>query len=192
MKILAPLDIDGWASRKHRAAALDYAASVARPGLWVEAGVADGWSARYLLNRLPSDGMLHVFDSFHGLPDDWDERHPKGAFAVERVPLFDDSRVLCIAGMFEFSLPAYARACPFTIDLLHVDCDLYASTMTVLRALGHRLRAGSFIAFDEAVGSPAAEANEGKALRDWLNESGRVVTPVAKTEYTQLIVRVDA
>ena len=68
MKILDPVGHNPWESRRHRIAALIHAASLSRGGLWVEAGVADGWSAHQLLGLLPEEGALHLFDSFHGLP----------------------------------------------------------------------------------------------------------------------------
>lgn len=35
--------------------------------------------------------------------------------------------------------------------VLHVDCDLYSSAITMLRSLGHMLRKGSIVVFDELV-----------------------------------------
>lgn len=186
MIVLEPARIRAWQSRKHRAAALAFATDRAPPGVWVECGVADGWSARYLLARLPASEHLHLLDSFEGLPSDWGPDHPRGTFATS-VPTFDDPRVTVHVGLFHDTLPQLNVD---QVALLHVDCDLYDSTMTVLRALGPKLRVGSVIAFDEAIGRPECLEHEGRAIRDWQRESGRRLTPIARTRYTQLVTEV--
>ena len=40
-------------------------------GDWVEFGVREGVSAKVLLNNLPKNNKLYLFDSFEGLPEHW-------------------------------------------------------------------------------------------------------------------------
>jgi hypothetical protein len=156
----------------------------------VEAGVADGWSARRILAHAPPDTSVHLFDSFRGLPEAWGDDHPAGTFAVSDPPTFNDPRVTIHAGDFAGTIPAFAASLDERVTFLHVDCDLYDSTMTVLRALGPKLRVGSIVAFDEAIGRPECLEHEGRAIRDWQRESGRRLTPIARTRYTQLVTEV--
>lgn len=130
-----------------------YAALAERIGgeriLYLEFGVWQGaslrvWS-RLLQNPLAS---LHGFDSFQGLPEDWDTTRPKGTFSVQLPPRFDDQRIALHVGLFEdtlpdFILPEHERL------VLHLDADLYSSTIYVLRHLGDAIRPGTILIFDE-------------------------------------------
>jgi len=174
-------------AKKHRANALKHATTLARPGVWVEAGVASGRTARYILQRLKPNSTLHLFDSFEGLPRAW-WKFEAGAFKPARVPSFKDTRVTVHAGVFHETMPAWARTQTRPVTFLHVDCDLYESAITVLRSLDGLLRPGAVIAFDEAIGHESCVSNEGRALREWSLDRG--VREVARTGYTQLIVEV--
>ncbi len=59
------------------------------------------------------------------------------------------------------------------VSLLHVDCDLYSATKTVLRYLGHRLVAGSIILFDEYLNYPGWRHHEFKAFQEYIAWSGQ-------------------
>jgi macrocin-O-methyltransferase TylF-like protien len=116
--------------------------------LYLEFGVGWGVSLRYWSRILTNPAaMLHGFDSFEGLPEHWNVRHPTGKFSTE-VPEFDDPRVRLHVGWFadtlpEFDWPDHDRL------IVNVDADLYSSTMTVLEHVGPRLLPGSFLYFDE-------------------------------------------
>ena len=174
-------------AKKHRSTSLKHATSIAKPGVWVEAGVASGRTARYILRRLKRDTTLHLFDSFEGLPRAW-WKFETGAFKPARAPSFRSSRVAVHVGLFHETMPAWARTQTSPVTFLHVDCDLYESAITVLRSLDGLLRPGAVIAFDEAIGYDACVSNEGRALREWSLDRG--VREVAWTGYTQLIVEV--
>lgn len=139
---------------------------VARPetvpeGVAVECGVFTGTSIR-LIARLgrPTFG----FDSFEGLPETWDRAdgaYAKGFFAVDELPIVPDN-VTLVPGWFEDTLPRWTPPAP--IALLHVDCDLYSSTKTVLRALIPHCADGAVLVFDELFNYPGYENHEIKAL----------------------------
>ena len=58
-------------------------------GLFLEFGVYNGASIN-ILSKLKPDKVFHGFDTFTGLPEDWDMGHKKiraGSFSLERLPL---------------------------------------------------------------------------------------------------------
>ncbi len=131
--------------------------------IWAEFGVMLGRSARYFLEYLPDNGEFYLFDSFEGLPEAWHE-NPKGKFAVKSngyaIPDFHDSRTKVIEGWFEDVLPVDA-----TFDFVHIDCDLYSSTKTVLENI--KVRPGTIMLFDELWGYKVWKEHEWKALMEW-------------------------
>jgi hypothetical protein len=106
---------------------------------------------------------LWAFDSFQGLPPSQDPRdvHPiwvEGTLkntvqefhercAVNGVPA---SAYSVVPGFYTDTLDTAASdAQPRNIALAYVDCDLYSSTMSVLRYLLPRMKHGMIIAFDD-------------------------------------------
>lgn len=57
------------------------------------------------------------------------------------------------------------------VSFVHIDCDLYSSTKTVLQHLSPRLRPGSIIVFDEYFNYPGWQDNERKAFVEYLENS---------------------
>jgi hypothetical protein len=94
--------------------------------------------------------MLHGFDSFLGLPQDWSlEGHERGFFSTGgRPPDIDDPRVQFFVGWFDETLPAY-RWPPHEVLVIMLDADLYTSTSTVLSHVEERLAPGSYLYFDQ-------------------------------------------
>ncbi len=129
-------------------------------GLILEFGVGDGSSLRWLEDGA---GVRRVvgFDSFEGLPEDWRTGFGKGAFDdVDQRPF---ERAELIVGWFEDTLPAFLQQVSEPIALLHVDCDLYSSTVTVLEACIPRLAPGGIVAFDEFLNYPGWHLHEARA-----------------------------
>jgi hypothetical protein len=118
--------------------------------LYLEFGVWMGASMRYWSNLLQnSKSHLHGFDSFEGLPENWLANHPKGAFSTDgQVPTFDDSRVRLFKGWFQDTLPLYSLP-PHDVLVLHMDADLYSSTIFVLQTLKDAICPGTYVLFDE-------------------------------------------
>jgi predicted O-methyltransferase YrrM len=54
-----------------------------------------------------------------------------------------------VVGLFEDTLPTWLAQHPDPITFVHIDCDLYSSTKTVLTHIGPRVQAGTIIVFDE-------------------------------------------
>lgn len=103
-----------------------------------------------------------AFDSFAGLPppDITGDEHPRWLAGTMKVEL-KEFRLLCrkkgirnydvVPGFYDKTL----RNTPLTffpqgsIALVYIDCDVYSSTLDVLRFLLPRLKNGMIIAFDD-------------------------------------------
>lgn len=130
-------------------------------GLHMEFGVAAGRSLRKIRQLLPEEVELYGFDSFRGLPEPWNEL-PRGAFATHlRVDLFNTK---LIVGTYEDTLEDFAKSHPESVSLMHIDCDLYSSTRTVLSAFKKQIVPGTVIIFDELFGFTGYAEHEYKAL----------------------------
>lgn len=149
---------------------------ISRPELseWVELGVGSGQSAKVILetaSRLGRTARLHGFDSFQGLPEAWAEIAAAGTYSYP-APRLQDGRVVLHPGWFEETLPSFGQSCTEQLGFVHVDCDLYSSTATAFRALGHVLRPGTVLLFDEYWNYLEAAEHEQRALRELLDVSG--------------------
>jgi hypothetical protein len=137
--------------------------------LYLEFGVANGASMRYwseLLSR--PDAILHGFDTFEGLPEDWGLAD-KGAYtAGGRIPVIADRRVSFFKGLFQETLPRYVLP-SHEILIVNIDCDLYSSTSFVLNWLAEHIHPGTFIYFDEF----SDPRNEMRAFQELLKASGQ-------------------
>lgn len=134
----------------------------------LEFGVATGGSLRDL--SCLTDNRVIGFDSFQGLPENWKPGYDKGAFAQTTTPKLPPNAYLEI-GMFADTLPAFLEhddGGPY--DFIHIDCDLYSSTKTVLSLLKEsgRLLKGCVILFDEYFNYPGWRNHEHKALLEVL------------------------
>lgn len=152
-------------------------------GLALEFGVFTGSTLRVVAAE--RDGDVYGFDSFEGLPEGWRTGFPEGAFSlqeldtpdlVEQEPgglrLPDVPGAELIAGWFTDTLPGFMDAHPGPVDFLHVDCDLYSSTVTVLELVGPRLRPGSVVLFDEYFNYPGWQSGEFLAWEEYVAAHG--------------------
>lgn len=149
----------------------DLLASAARQapatGLIIEFGVFLGGSIAVLASQLPGR-KLYGFDSFEGLPETWRPGFEKGAFRCNAIPPVPAS-VELIIGWFDRTLPHFLDAHPDeAAALIHIDCDLYASTQTVLQQMKSRIRPGTIIVFDEYFNYPGWEQHEFRAFQEWV------------------------
>lgn len=139
-------------------------------GLTLECGVYFGRSIRRIAARTP--GPVHGFDSFQGLPEAWSAVEGAGAYSTGgRLPVVP-ANVSLHAGWFEDTLAPFLATHPGPVRLLHVDCDLYSSTRTVLDAVEARLVPGSVVLFDDMLGYPGFEAHELRAFEEFEARSG--------------------
>ncbi|HEX7302894.1 class I SAM-dependent methyltransferase [Lentzea sp.] len=138
-------------------------------GMVLEFGVYTGTTLKIIANA--ADGReVYGFDSFTGLPEDWRTGFEAGAFGLEQLP--DVPGAELIAGWFDDTLPGFAAEHPGPVAFLHVDCDLYSSTKTVLEHVGSRLRTGSVVLFDEYFNYQGWRDHEHKAWTEFVDATG--------------------
>lgn len=164
--------------------------SVAAEGHFLEFGVFTGGTIRFIARRI-GQRKIHGFDSFEGLPEAWGGLYlGRKAFDVggrlPRVP----HNVLLHRGYFETSLPKWLDKYPGPVAFIHLDCDLYSSTRTVLGLIAPRLVPGTVILFDEYFNYPNWEQHEFKAFREFTAERGVKYTYLAYARQ-QVALRID-
>jgi hypothetical protein len=160
-------------------------------GHYLEFGVFTGGTIRFIAART-SGQLVHGFDSFEGLPEAWGGFNLGGrAFDLKgrlpRVP----ANVRLYRGWFDTSLPEWLNANAGSIAFIHVDCDLYSSTKTVLSLVAERLVPGTVILFDEYFNYPNWEHHEFKAFQEFVAERGVRYTYLGFARQ-QVAVRIDA
>jgi len=145
-----------------------------RPGLYLEFGVFRGRTLNYIAQRLPGEHIFG-FDSFGGLPEDWDFKAKKGTFRIsERTKPFGfRQNVEIVVGLFAETLPAFLETHRDPIGFVHIDCDIYSSTKTILDHLAPRFCDGTVIVFDEYFNYPGWENHEFKAFQEYISSSRR-------------------
>ncbi len=140
-----------------------------KDGLVLEFGVRHGTSIGHLASL--EKGPIHGFDSFQGLPESWGDE-PAGVYStggrLPDVPV----NVTLHAGLFEDTLAPFLDSHAGPVRLAHVDCDIYASTATVLTALAPRLVSGSVLVFDDYLINPTWRLDEHRALGEAAAEFG--------------------
>ena len=148
-------------------------------GLFLEFGVEKGASANFIARLIargtdPADpAVLHAFDSFEGLPESWHGTfETRGKFGVGgKIPRLL-SNVQVYKGWFEQTLPEFCLAHGgLNISMLHIDCDLYSSTRTVLAHVGALLVPGSIVVFDEYLNYHGWQHHEFKAWQEFVGEN---------------------
>lgn len=159
---------------------MQHALSIAKlDGLYAEFGVNEGGTISFIAKAKPG-AIVHGFDSFEGLPEDWSGNAMAAGFfnrkgRLPKVP----GNVRLHRGWFNESLPAFASAHPGPAAFLHIDCDLYSSTVEIFKALGDRIVPGTVIVFDEYFNYPAWKAHEHKAFQEFQATTGKQFRYVA-------------
>lgn len=142
---------------------------VTEPVTYVEFGVFKGESLRRWSGLLKHpDSQLHGFDSFEGLPETWNIFMSKEILDVGgALPEIRDGRVQLFKGWFSETVPAYAADLkPHANLVLHLDADIYSSTIYVLRQMRPFLKPGTILVFDEFFD----REHELKAFTEFLEE----------------------
>jgi hypothetical protein len=136
------------------------------------------------MRKAGQDRHMWAFDSFEGLPPAADDRdhHPgwrpgadigqggvdefHRACAEHGIPR---DAYTAVAGYYDDSLPPLGDAgAPADIALAYIDCNMYSSTVSVLRFLSPRLKHGMLIAFDDYFcWSPTRVSGERSAFHEF-------------------------
>lgn len=135
-------------------------------GIWAEFGVFQGGTAN-LISCYRENGILYEFDSFEGLPEQFDGMHI-GTFSLHGdVPIFLYN-VVPIKGWFEDTVPRAFGSNSEQISFLHIDCDLYSSAWTVFEGVAPFIRSGSVIVMDDFYNASINCENMMKCWQDYL------------------------
>ena len=172
-------------------ATLEHALGLAPTGgLALEFGVYRGSTLRTIAAHR-ADGRVYGFDTFTGLPETWRAGFTTGAFDDVGEPP-DVPGAELVVGLFDDTVHAFLAGHPGPVDFLHVDSDLYSSAVTVLEAVGPRLRAGSIVLFDEFLNFPEWEQYEARAWWEYADKHAVRYTHVCYThDNEQVAVRID-
>jgi len=135
------------------------------PGLVCEFGVAGGTTLSIIVNAVPNRRVVG-FDGFAGLPEDWRPGFPAGTFAQQSPPQIPGAELQI--GMFADTLPTFLAGTDEPIAFIHMDCDLYSSTATVLDLVYPRLADGAIIVFDEFFNYPGWQEHECRAWEEFV------------------------
>jgi hypothetical protein len=135
-------------------------------GLVLEFGVASGRTINQIARAVFPEPVFG-FDSFNGLPEDWNADHRRGKFA-QAVPSVQPN-VELIVGLFAKTLPQFLKErSDQQVSLLHIDCDLYSSTKVIFEELSSRIVPGTVIIFDEYFNYPGWQQHEFKAFQEFV------------------------
>jgi hypothetical protein len=154
---------------KNRFELLDFALSQVevKDGLFLEFGVFKGETIEYIANRV--EAKVYGFDSFKGLPENWEQLMPKGAFyTFGKVPESAQSNIQFVKGWFSETIPPFVEEHDKPCAFVHVDCDLYSSTCDILNGLSEQIIPGTIIVFDEFYNFPGWRRHEFKAFSAFL------------------------
>lgn len=152
----------------------------AHVGFWaVEFGVYSGYSLGIIAEHMPVIG----FDSFEGLPEDWREGFPKGMFQTMNSASINEwivpANTMMVKGWFKDTAVGF----PFPpLSLIHIDCDLYSSTVTALSAIRYDILPGAIIVFDEFQGYEGSKDHEEKAWMEFVLDSKIMWDRIAEGE----------
>lgn len=167
-------------------------AEISLPGDFAEFGVYKGRCAHFISNFLTVDRRLHLFDSFEGLPEDWaNGRWKAGAFRLgkKKIPEFASDRIVLYKGWFKDTVPAFAASLVEPLAFIHMDADLYGSTLDALLNIDHLIAPGTVILFDEYVMKETDD--EHRALVEWARKFDRRFAYLWRTRRVQVCVRVE-
>tara|TARA_Y100000996_G_scaffold215722_1_gene169339 strand:- start:363 stop:992 length:630 start_codon:yes stop_codon:yes gene_type:complete len=128
---------------------------------FLEFGVYKGESIKYFAEKLLNKENIFIgYDTFFGLPADWQSAQ-KGMFSTDgKVPESDDKRIRFVKGLFQKTFDNSI------IDknvktIIHFDADMYSSTLFLLLKL-HEVLDEYYFIFDEL------EGEELRALKDYM------------------------
>lgn len=147
---------------------------------YLEFGVAHGASFQWWMkeNTNPTSRFFG-FDTFEGLPENWGGFYSKGDMKAD-VPQLSDSRGRFIKGLFQDTLNPFIEENRGLLNnagrkVLHLDADLYSSTLFTLSQLYPFLKKGDIILFDEF----NVPLHEFKAYREFTSSFYIKLKPVA-------------
>ncbi len=138
-----------------------------KPIDYLEFGVAAGSSFKFWESKITHpEATFHGFDTFTGLPEDWGHFKKGDMTSNNEKPHIDGTRHHWYQGLFQATLPRFLEN--YKGDkrkVIHLDADLFSSTLFVLTSLSPYLKKGDIIMFDEF----NVPLDEFKAFKVWVD-----------------------
>lgn len=134
---------------------------------YLEFGVAYGLSFKWWVeNNTNPESRFWGFDTFEGLPENFNFMKKSEMSTGGQIPQIDDTRHTFLKGLFQDTLPGFLKSYnSVKRKVINLDADLYSSTLYVLASLAPYLNKGDIIFFDE-FGVPL---HEFRAVEDFFN-----------------------
>ncbi len=118
---------------------------------YLEFGVAEGTSFKWWLRENKNENSRFFgFDTFEGLPEDWGI-FKKGEMTTTQLKI-QDERYKFIKGLFQTTITDFLKDTKFDNTIrrvVHLDADLFSSTLFVLTSIYYLLKPGDILIFDE-------------------------------------------
>lgn len=118
---------------------------------YLEFGVAKGLSFQWWIKKNQNpQSRFYGFDTFEGLPEKWGT-FSKGSMSFG-VPELNDDRHEFFKGLFQDTIFNFLDSNKLNLAnrrIIHLDADLYSSTLFVLTTLHRHLKKDDILIFDE-------------------------------------------
>lgn len=172
-------------------AGIDYTSKL--DGDVIEFGTYKGGSAGVMLQNLPTNKVLHLFDSFEGMPDVSIQHdfHKKGDFAETGADRVSEGLAKLgynfelHVGYFSATIPEMEKTENLVFSMAHIDADLYYSILEALRFCYPRMTNGGVIIFDD-YGSPTCPGAK-KAVDEFFSGKPERVVNLTGPQYGTLV-----
>jgi hypothetical protein len=118
---------------------------------YLEFGVASGIAIKWWIEKNNNpESRFFGFDVFTGLPEDFGVMKKHHYDTEGNIPIIENERVKFIKGLFQDSLPGFLNSYESKQrKVIHMDADLYSSTLFVLTRFIPFLKKDDIIIFDE-------------------------------------------
>lgn len=118
---------------------------------YLEFGVCEAASFKWWLSHTHhAESRYYGFDTFEGLPEDWGT-YNKGDMSAG-LPTIDDTRAVFYKGLFQETMKPFLSNVNLNNGkrkVIHLDADLFSSTLFALTSLAPFLKKGDILFFDE-------------------------------------------
>jgi len=134
---------------------------------YLEFGVSKGVSFKWWAGNIKDkNSRFFGFDTFTGLPENWGSFRKGDMDNNNEIPQMNDPRCSFYQGLFQQTLPVFLKSFSSPVmKIIHMDADLYTSTIFVLTSISPVLRKGDIIIFDEF----NVPMHEFKAFSEWIS-----------------------
>jgi len=118
---------------------------------FLEFGVSKGESLKWWLKQIKnSHSLFWGFDTFNGIPEAWGTVKSGSYTNDGNIPYVEDDRCRFYVGLFQETIKKFLNENVLQQRLVvHLDADLYSSTLFCLFSLGPYFKKDDILIFDE-------------------------------------------